>query len=128
MMYPEGSEQEQIGLLLPVRPMDDRLRAASANWDTLAGLYRDLDAQIILSRHNSTIGPTPSDTIRLFWDLTNYLYEVAAVTLRGRHGRDGGHRCNRGSGGRRGNRRNGGRRGHRGDRGHRSDGANRRQW
>ncbi len=75
-MYPVGSEQARMGLLLPVRPDEKRLIEATSNWNTLASLYQDLDAFIILSRHNSAIGPTPSDTIRLFWDYTNYLYET----------------------------------------------------
>ncbi|MGI9486526.1 MAG: hypothetical protein ACR2RF_11725 [Geminicoccaceae bacterium] len=75
-MYPEGSKQARSGLSLPVRPGDSQLIAASSNWTEIARLYNDLDAHITLSRHNSTIGPTPLDTTRLFWHVMNYLYET----------------------------------------------------
>lgn len=76
IMYPEGSKQARSGLLLPVRPGESQLIADSSNWTEIASLYNELDAHITLSRHNSTIGPTPLDTTRLFWHLMNYLYET----------------------------------------------------
>jgi hypothetical protein len=74
-MYPEGSRQAGIGLLLPARASETQLITGSTGWEALVELYKDLDALIIQSRHHSTIGPTPWDTIRLFWDYMNYLYE-----------------------------------------------------
>lgn len=75
-MYSEGSKQARSGLLLPVRPGEALLaEAVSTNWQEIADLYSDLDAHITLSRHSSSIGPTPSDTLRLFWRLMNYLYD-----------------------------------------------------
>lgn len=73
-MYPESSKQAQIGLLLPARPGDAQLSAPSDDWNEIAALYGDLDAHITLSRHNSTLGPTPSDALRLFWHVMNHLY------------------------------------------------------
>ena len=76
-MYPAGSRQTRSGLLLPVRPGEAWFKeAVSTNWQEFADLHSDLDAHITLSRHNSSIGPTPSDTIRLFWHVMNYLYDT----------------------------------------------------
>ncbi|NJO37982.1 MAG: hypothetical protein HC871_10685 [Rhizobiales bacterium] len=75
-MYPEGSDQLRSGLLLPERAGHDQLLAAGKEWDELAGLYKNVDALITLSRHNSAIGPTPTETIRLFWHYMNFLYET----------------------------------------------------
>ena len=75
-MYPRGSKQAHNGLSLPVRPGEALLaEAVSTNWQEIADLYSDLDAHITLSRHNSSIGPTPADTIKLFWRVMNYLYD-----------------------------------------------------
>ena len=75
-VFPEDSEQAQHGLLLPNRPIGPQPVEASSEWKEIAGHYRDLDAVVTLSRHNSVIGPTPPATIRLFWHLMNYLYET----------------------------------------------------
>lgn len=75
-MYADGSEQADAGLLLPARVGVDELTSASDDWNEIAKLYGDLDALITLSRHNSAVGPTPWDTIRLFWHYMNYLYET----------------------------------------------------
>jgi len=75
-MYPEGSKHAEIGLLLPARSGDDQLTAAADDWNEVVKLYRDLDALITLSRHNSAVGPDPWNTTRLFWHLMNYLYET----------------------------------------------------
>ncbi len=74
-MYPKDSKQAKIGLILPARPGETDRIAASSNWDEIAKLYQNLDAYITLSRHNSAIGPTESETIRLFWHIMNHLYE-----------------------------------------------------
>ncbi|MEM9627223.1 MAG: hypothetical protein AAGA21_13385 [Pseudomonadota bacterium] len=77
VMYPDGSKHARNGFLLPVRPGEALVaEAVSTNWQELADLYGDLDAHITLSRHNSSIGPTPSDTIRLFWHLMNNLHDT----------------------------------------------------
>lgn len=75
VMYPEGSKHAQIGLLLPARPGETERISRYSAWDEFGRLYNDLDAHITLSRHNSTIGPTPSDTIKLFWHYISYLYD-----------------------------------------------------
>ncbi len=74
-MYPERSKQAQIGLILPAQSGETDRIATNSNWDEIASLYKDLDAYITLSRHNSAIGPTASETIRLFWHFMNHLYE-----------------------------------------------------
>lgn len=75
-MYPSRSNQANLGLLLPIRKGEGWSKPNAADFDTLTNLYRNMDAHIIISRHNSTIGPTPSDTIRLFWEAMNYMYET----------------------------------------------------
>ncbi len=77
-MYPDESEQFRSGLLLPPHRVDDHLRAADKEWDEFTGLYKDIDALITLSRHNTAIGPTPAETTKLFWHFLNFLYEETA--------------------------------------------------
>ena len=74
-MYPEGSKQAEFGLILPARVGDTHQIEGVNTWNEIAKLYQDLDAYITLSRHNSAIGPTASETIRLFWHFMNHLYE-----------------------------------------------------
>lgn len=73
-MYPEGSKQAEFGLILPTRS-DEADRITGSSWEDLSSLYQDLDAYITLSRHNSAIGPTASERIRLSWHFMNHLYE-----------------------------------------------------
>ncbi len=74
-MYPSRSGHAEIGILLPAQSTENRPVPGRTNWSNLLEQYRHLDALIYLSRHNSTIGPTPSDTIRLFWEYMNELYD-----------------------------------------------------
>jgi len=74
-MYPEGGEHTGSGLLLPVRQGDDHTPTSETNWHGFIQSYGHFDALITLSRHKATIGPTPGDTIRLFWHFMNDLYE-----------------------------------------------------
>ena len=75
VLYPAGSKQAEIGLRLPARPSAPDRIGASINWEEITKLYHDRDAYITLSRHNSAIGPSVSETIRLFWHFMTYLYE-----------------------------------------------------
>jgi hypothetical protein len=78
VMYPEESKRARLGLLLPERAGDVISDAQGDHWNDFAALYSEADAFITLSRHNSTIGPTPPDALRLFWDFMKHLYETVA--------------------------------------------------
>lgn len=75
-MYPEESRAEQIGLLLPARSGDGQVDTTGEQWSDIAALFPAANAFITISRHNSTIGPTPQDALRLFWDFMKHLYET----------------------------------------------------
>lgn len=74
-MYPASSKQAEIGLILPARVGDTHQIEGMSTWDDIAELYQNLDAYITLSRHNSAIGPTASERIRLSWHFMNHLFE-----------------------------------------------------
>ena len=75
-MYPDGSQAAQVGLILPALSSSTHQVADDNTWDEITKLRHDLDAHITLSRHNSTIGPTASETLRLFWHFMDHLYET----------------------------------------------------
>ena len=78
LMYVEGSKRARLGLLLPERASDAISDVQGDHWNDFANLYSTADAFITISRHNSTIGPTPPHALRLFWDVMKHLYETVA--------------------------------------------------
>ncbi len=74
-MYPAGSEQVGLGLLLPVRPDEVSVRELENEWSEVARLYLSSDATINLSRHQTAVGITPVQSMKNFWEVLKYLFD-----------------------------------------------------
>jgi hypothetical protein len=73
-LFPPGSVQAEAGLLLPTQADEALADDARSAWSEITSLYHEADAVITLSRHRSTLGATPAETLKGFWHLINHLY------------------------------------------------------